>query len=161
MNMFKIFNSENSPKTKLRLFSESGAGFTIIELLVVVAIIAVLTGIVLLNVIVYTDRGKTGAIKANISGIQTNAAVLYENSGSYLGLCGIASVNAARSAIIAAGSIALICVVNAANTQYCVCSREIGNANTFCADYTGTRKETTIACTTECPVGGANPGACV
>ena len=42
-------------------------GFTIIELIVVIAIIAVLATIVLVNVTQYINRGKDAAIKGNLS----------------------------------------------------------------------------------------------
>ena len=52
-------------------------GFTIIELLVVVAIIAVLAAIVLVNVTGYINQGKNAAIKGNLATVLTNAAVFY------------------------------------------------------------------------------------
>jgi prepilin-type N-terminal cleavage/methylation domain-containing protein len=45
--MFQNFQFNNNSKTKSRLFSESGAGFTIIEMVVVVSIITVLLAITL------------------------------------------------------------------------------------------------------------------
>src|SRR5258708_1998842 len=61
-------------------------GFTIIELLVVVAIIAVLTGIVLVNVTAYITKGKDAAAQGNLSTLLVNAPVLYDGFSSYNGL---------------------------------------------------------------------------
>src|SRR3989344_2691579 len=58
-------------------------GFTIIELLVVVAIIAVLAAIVLVNVTQYINQGKNAAIKGNMTTMLTNAAVHYDTHGHY------------------------------------------------------------------------------
>lgn len=49
-------------------------GFTIIELIVVIAIIAILAAIVLVNVTQYIGRSKTAAIQANLSTIETSMA---------------------------------------------------------------------------------------
>lgn len=46
-------------------------GFTIIELIVVIAIIAVLAAIVLINVTTYINKSKDASIKANLHTIQT------------------------------------------------------------------------------------------
>lgn len=53
-------------------------GFTIIELIVVIAIIAVLAAIVLVNVTSYIAKGKDSAIKSNLGTIKTNAAAYYD-----------------------------------------------------------------------------------
>jgi len=50
-------------------------GFTIIELIVVIAIIAILAAIVLVNVTQYINKSKDASIKANIDTIMTNSAV--------------------------------------------------------------------------------------
>ncbi|MCX6721887.1 MAG: prepilin-type N-terminal cleavage/methylation domain-containing protein, partial [Candidatus Staskawiczbacteria bacterium] len=48
-------------------------GFTIIELIVVIAIIAVLAGIVLVNVTSYINKSRNAAVKGNLSTMLTNA----------------------------------------------------------------------------------------
>ena len=59
-------------------------GFTIIELIVVIAIIAVLAGIVLVNVTSYINKGKNAAIEGNMATLLTNAAAYFDqNSGSF------------------------------------------------------------------------------
>ncbi len=63
--------------------STNKKGFTIIELIVVIAIIAVLAAIVLVNVTQYINKSKNAAIKANLSGLITSGTIyLTENSGS-------------------------------------------------------------------------------
>ena len=56
-------------------------GFTIIELIVVVAIIAVLAAIVSVNVITYLNKGKDAAIKSNLETAQTAMVALADSSG--------------------------------------------------------------------------------
>ncbi len=142
-------------------------GFTIIELLVVVAIIAVLAAIVLVNVTGYINQGKNAAIKGNLATVLTNGAVFYEAGGTYANFCTNAYVTGPSAAVLAAGGSALTtavngCVVNAANTTWCACSTmkvttaEPANS-TFCVDSTGYKKVTQNAglCANRCPVGGA------
>src|SRR3989338_9044145 len=96
-------------------------GFTIIELLVVVAIIAVLAAIVLVNVTAYINQGKNASIKGNLATVLTNGAVYYDSNGSYSGFCSNVYFTNTSDAIGAAGGSA-ICNVNATSTAWCACS---------------------------------------
>src|SRR3989338_2905994 len=99
-------------------------GFTIIELLVVVAIIAVLAAIVLVNVTAYINQGKNAAIKGNLATVLTNGAVYYDSSGNYgssgaganvttgVNLCTDAYFTGPKAAIASAGGTA-ICSIGA------------------------------------------------
>jgi prepilin-type N-terminal cleavage/methylation domain-containing protein len=49
-------------------------GFTIIELIVVIAIIAILSAIVLVSVTQYINKAKTASIEANLSTVETSMA---------------------------------------------------------------------------------------
>jgi prepilin-type N-terminal cleavage/methylation domain-containing protein len=63
-------------------------GFTIIELIVVIAIIAVLSSIVLVSVSNYVAKAKDTAIKGNMASLVTyGTSYFYENS-SYNNFCG-------------------------------------------------------------------------
>ena len=127
-------------------------GFTIIELLVVVAIIAVLAAIVLVNVTGYINQGKNAAVKGNLSTMLTNGAVFYDTNGNYTNFCANAYVLAPSAAVdsalgLVAGTTAANCKINAANTAWCTCSilktttAEPANS-TFCVDSTGYKKVT-------------------
>ena len=63
-------------------------GFTIIELIVVIAIIAILAAIVLVNVTQYINKSKDAAVQGNMSSIQTAAAACFSDTsgcaGNYL-----------------------------------------------------------------------------
>ncbi|MFA6190150.1 MAG: prepilin-type N-terminal cleavage/methylation domain-containing protein [Candidatus Staskawiczbacteria bacterium] len=64
---------------------QKSKGFTIIELIVVIAIIAVLAGIVLVNVTQYINKSKDAAIKANLRQIYTVAAEKFLKDYTYIG----------------------------------------------------------------------------
>lgn len=143
-------------------------GFTIIELLVVVAIIAVLAAIVLVNVTGYINQGKNAAIKGNMSTITTNGAVWYDGNSSYAGFSADATyTNPAAAAAAANGGTALTFGLNTTgNVSYCACSvmktttaEPVGS--TFCVDSTGYKLTTITACATRCTNGaGGTNGAC-
>ncbi len=133
-------------------------GFTIIELLVVVAIIAVLTGIVLVNVTSYINKGKDAAIKGNLATLLTNGAVYFDSNGNYTTFC-TSSMVAGKpiyDAINTAAGAAPTCAVKITNDAWCACSTLKTTAgNVFCVDSTGYKKETTNNCAAACPAAGA------
>ncbi len=151
-------------------------GFTIIELLVVVAIIAVLAAIVLVNVTGYINQGKNAAIKGNLATVLTNGAVFYDVPGNYTGFCAstgvlspLAAANAASGATVAAGNVAICLAKTGANVDqsWCACSimkvTAIETASSyFCVDSTGAKKtyvgQAANYCATACT---AAAGACL
>lgn len=136
-------------------------GFTIIELLVVVAIIAVLAAIVLVNVTGYINSSKNAAIRGNLSTVLTNGSVYYDTNGSYTSFCSNAYYTTPAAAITNAGG-AASCNVNVAGTAWCACSTTKVTSSTpagttICVDSTGKKTDTMTACATEC----GSSGACI
>lgn len=143
-------------------------GFTIIELLVVVAIIAVLAAIVLVNVTGYINQGKNAAIKGNLSTVLTNAAVWFDTNGSYA--VGATSATSfllssgytapATAAESANGAVTLTSAYNVATpasgtpaTAWCACSvirATSAESGTFCVDSSGYKKVSATVCATRC-----------
>jgi prepilin-type N-terminal cleavage/methylation domain-containing protein len=133
-------------------------GFTIIELLVVVAIIAVLTGIVLVNVAPYLNKGKDAAIKANLSTLLTNGAIFLDSNGNYNNFCAnnMVAGKPIYDAINSAAGAGPTCNVKNTNDAWCACSSLRTTAgDVFCVDSTGYKKETTNICANACPAAGA------
>ena len=63
-------------------------GFTLIELVVTIAIIAVLSGIILFSVTQYISKGKDSNISGNLAILIPSGEVFYNgNSNSYDGFC--------------------------------------------------------------------------
>ena len=63
-------------------------GFTIIELIVVIAIIAVLAAIVLVNVTQYINKGRDAAAVGNLATMITNGAVFYDKNSTFTSFSG-------------------------------------------------------------------------
>jgi len=117
--------------------NKKSKGFTIIELLVVVAIIAVLAAIVLVNVTQYINKGKDAAIKGNMSTILTNGAIHYDSAGNYTAfpLAANPAYNGPAEAIEAANA-APTAWVNGTGSAYCV-KAVLKDTTTYCVDSTG------------------------
>ncbi len=127
-------------------------GFTIIELIVVIAIIAVLAGIVLVNVTQYINKGKAAAIQGNLSTLLTNAAVYYDTpDNTYTGLAFCATATSIVTAVNGAGG-TLTCY-GAASTDtnpqaWCGVVPTMpsgGTYSSYCVDNTG-YKGANVAC---------------
>ncbi len=124
---------------------KTSKGFTIIELIVVIAIIAVLAAIVLVNVTQYLNKGKDAAIKGNLSGIMTNAAVYFDTTGNYTALCSDASVVTGLAAADAAydgnATANQVTDCNGAAAAWAACGQLKVSDAYFCVDSTGTKKD--------------------
>jgi len=137
-------------------------GFTIIELIVVIAIIAVLASIVMVNVTGYIDKAKDAAIKSDLANIATGMAACYAQYGSYSNgastpiYCqnNTTYVPSTLSADITDRGGTLI-VTASPTTAYAACSKLASDSTTYvCVDSTGITKEGTTECstsTTACP----------
>lgn len=75
-------------------------GFTLIELLVVIAIIGILSSIVLVSLNSARSKGSDASVQGNLSGIRTQAEIVYSNLGNYglaVTTAGAASCSTANS----------------------------------------------------------------
>lgn len=134
-------------------------GFTIIELIVVIAIIAVLASIVLVNVTQYIAKGKDSSIKGNLATILTNGAIWYDGHASvFTGFDADATyTNPATAISNANGSVAPTITFSTAVDAFCACSPlniKVGtDSQYYCVDSTGKKKQVATACATECVLG--------
>ena len=147
---------------------QKSKGFTIIELLVVVSIIAVLTGIVLVNVTTYINKGKDAAAQGNLSTMLTNGAVFYDREGDYVGwitgaCAGDPGFTGPCNAILSAGYSAVT-----ANCETAACASPStklfaqvslkATTNAFCVDSSGAKVNKAGG---TCPAAGqTNAGTC-
>jgi prepilin-type N-terminal cleavage/methylation domain-containing protein len=123
-------------------------GFTIIELLIVVAIISVLAAVVLVNVTGYINKGKNTAIKANLASLLTNGSIFFNSTGNgtYFDFCSSSYASNTEAAIKDAGE-SFTCVVSPTFAAWCSCSTmKVTNidpiSSSFCVDSTGYKKVT-------------------
>jgi len=119
-------------------------GFTIIELIVVIAIIAVLAAIVLVNVTTYINKGKNAAIQGNMASLMTSEAAFYDqNSSTYMNATQSAPYT---TAVTNAGGTALQ-YGSSAGTGWCLKATLLASGGTWCVDGTGYKGATATNCT--------------
>lgn len=133
-------------------------GFTIIELIVVIAIIAVLAAIVLVNVTQYINKGKDAAIKGNLTSLLTNAAAFFDKNSTYAGFGADTGTGCAGpiDTAIKGDSSTLVCSTAAQETvdAWAACAQlKATPADYFCVDSTGAKKQITGTCAAvaKCP----------
>lgn len=117
--------------TSKHLKCKSGAGFTIIELVVVIAIIAVLSAIVLTNVLQYIGKGRDTAIKGQVGQMRTAAVKFFDDNGKYDNMCisgtecytiksNILNLHGQFSSIFATGGVYCFSVILNSGGHWCV-----------------------------------------
>jgi prepilin-type N-terminal cleavage/methylation domain-containing protein len=113
-------------------------GFTIIELIVVIAIIAVLAAIVLVNVTQYIAKSRDAAIKGNMATIATNAAVWFDNqtTATFAGFTSDPTYITPAAAMTSAGATLIAPQTTATGSAFCV-EAVLNDTTTWCVDSTG------------------------
>jgi prepilin-type N-terminal cleavage/methylation domain-containing protein len=136
-------------------------GFTIIELIVVIAIIAVLAAIVMVNVTQYINKGKDAAVQGNLASVMTNAAVYAETATDLSAVCDAPAVASALAAADKAfdgdDTANEVTDCNDAAAAWAACGQLKGTDSYFCVDSTGAKK--TIGTRATCVTGWA-PTVC-
>lgn len=136
----------------------SPKGFTLVELLVVVAILGVLTSIVLVSLTTANSRGKDGAVRENMANLRTQGQLYYNDNSNY-GSNGSNPVNSAdctsgiggtvfsdtritkqiAAITFANGGGGVVCNVAAFGAGYAM-SAKLPSGNYFCIDSNGVGK---------------------
>jgi prepilin-type N-terminal cleavage/methylation domain-containing protein len=128
-------------------------GFTLIELIVAIAIIAVLSGIVLFGVTQYINKGKDSSIAGNLVILIPAGEVFYNSVGSYEGFCGSnilisakaqMPVNTSGSCYNGSDNTAGVCCSEASPNfdAWAACAKEFADDDkAYCVDSRGIKKE--------------------
>ncbi len=130
-------------------------GFTLIELVVVIAIMAVLSGIILFSVTLYINKGKDSNISGNLVILIPAGEVFYNANNNYTGFCGSSilenailqmPVNVDKGCYDASTNPAGVCCGVAENGQaWAACAPELSNPDSaFCVDSRGVRKKISV-----------------
>ena len=74
-----------------RSFKKSGAGFTLIEIMVVAAITVLIITVVLVSMGESRNSARDAAIKTSLAEIRKVGEILYGETSSYIGVCDLAN----------------------------------------------------------------------
>lgn len=127
-------------------------GFTIIELIVVIAIISVLSTIVLVNVTGYIGSSRDAALKGSMNSLPSGATIYFEEHGNYGAYCNEEKTELILDTIANSAGKPRACGTTNINEwnicckhsdeKWTVCAQLISNlTKAWCIDYTGARRE--------------------
>ena len=143
----------------LKVISYKSGGFTLIELIVVVAIVAVLSGLILFSVTQYINKSKDSNISANLAILIPAGEVYYNTEDAnygdgYNGFCDPLRNSVISNALsqmpsnpdgnIGCGnSVGFCCAVDTTNHQsWAACVKEFANSSmAYCVDSRGVKKD--------------------
>lgn len=115
-------------------------GFTLVEILVVIAIIVILAVIALYSAIQYINKGRDATVKGNLVVLVTAGELWYDrNNSSYATFCSSATVTKALSEIPSANK---WCNKTPEGTAWAACARLfVYPLKAYCVDNKGNQKE--------------------
>ena len=137
-------------------------GFTIIELIIVITIIAILAAIVLVNVSSYMNKGKNSKIESDVANMALGENLCYYSSSlvtpSYIGCSATAkyvSQSLATDIINLNGGTPP--VIKETDMAYCISAPLASGSLYICTDSTGA---TLLTSTSICQTTGQSAGKC-
>ena len=125
-------------------------GFTLIEIIVVIAIIAILSGIILFSVTQYINMGKDSNVSANLAILVPAGEVFYKVSNSYEGFCDPNQNSATKNAFSQMPPNTIhYCIEDSVHNfqAWAACAQEFANPkNFYCVDSRGMKGDYTGTC---------------
>lgn len=118
-------------------------GFTLIELLVVVAIIGILSSVVVASLSDARGKGNISAIKQNLTGIRTQAEIVYSGVFSFASVCANTIVDAAVDEADSLNGSGSVTCVNSADAW--AVAADLPGGGAFCVDSAGTGRVANIS----------------
>ncbi len=132
---------------------KNNKGFTLIELLIAIAIVAILAGVVLLNIIGFIGKGKDTAAKGNMDTLLINITSYYSINKDFTGLSNDDGYIRVKNALAKDGY-TLAEALDDAKSNWCGCIQLKEDTTKFyCVDATGVKEKTTSACSMACSAG--------
>jgi len=127
-------------------------GFSLIEILVVIAIIGILATVIIVNVNAAKNKAKDTVAIAGMDQIRTTGEIYYNGAGvgTYAGLCAYADIDQIFSSVGAQGSVATSCLDDI--DTYCASASLPSDPSTIlCRDHLGNHGSAACVDATGCP----------
>jgi prepilin-type N-terminal cleavage/methylation domain-containing protein len=122
-------------------------GFTLLELVVVIAVVGILSVLILFSVVQYVYKSKDASLHGYMAILISSAEVYYNATGSYKDFCSSTALLSAydkmpdmtgTTACPAGSTPGVCCSVKNSNTGWAACAQEFVKTNlAYCVDSTG------------------------
>jgi prepilin-type N-terminal cleavage/methylation domain-containing protein len=112
-------------------------GFTIVELIIVISIIAVLSSIIGVSAVNYVGKSKDSRLKSEISQISKDVAMYYADHSTY------ENYTIPSSFVLVAAGSDYVCSISEDGTKAVFYAKLATSSNYWCGDYTGSLAEIT------------------
>lgn len=131
---------------------DKSRGFTIIELLSVIAVVTVLAGIVFLNVTKFMNKSKDAALKQDLNSLTVKGPIFFESHGNYGSFCNAEADKIINNIKIPSGMVVGCdtkentwkACCHHEDTGWCACARlylPVDGSKAWCIDSLGVKKE--------------------
>lgn len=124
-------------------------GFTLIELIVVIAITAVLSGIILFGITLYINKGKDSNISGNLAVLIPAGEVFYNATNTYAGFCDSSVVKNAIEQMpensfenCPSNKAGVCCNVAVGGQAWAACAKRFASSSAYCVDSRGVKIDT-------------------
>jgi prepilin-type N-terminal cleavage/methylation domain-containing protein len=134
-------------------------GFTLVELVITIAIVGILSTVVLFSVVQYVNKSKDANIVGNLAILVSSGEVYYNSNQNYDGFCASSVVTNAFAEMPKVGSSTYACVEGSGNDSWAAYAQMFANDDyAYCVDSRGVKRRinwtdiSSITTTTaECP----------
>ena len=129
----------------IKLMDKYKRGFTLIEILVVIAIIGILASVVLASLNSARNKGSDAAVKSDLNGLRGQAAIYYDDhSYSYTNVCAdpkfvsaLAAATTEVSAVATIGGLGDGECKDSASAYAVWINLKFASSSAWCVDFTG------------------------
>jgi prepilin-type N-terminal cleavage/methylation domain-containing protein len=116
-------------------------GFTLIELVITIAIIGILSTVVLFSIVQYVNKSKDANIVGNLAILVSSGEVYYNSNQDYDGFCASSVVDNSFAEMPKVGSSTYACIEGSLNDSWAAYAQMFSNNDyAYCVDSRGVKR---------------------